>query len=75
MKLNGYTGTITELASWFYRDGRTEYAILIPEKASEAERFAAREMTAIFEKAGVNIETVTDKGLTADPEKKYIAPG
>lgn len=75
MKLNGYTGVIRELDSWFYRDGKTEYTVLIPENASEAERFAARELTAIFEKAGVTMETVTDKGLTADPEKKYIALG
>ena len=75
MKLNGYTGVIRELDSWLYRDGRTDYAILIPEQASEAERFAARELTAIFEKAGVAIKTVTDGGITADPEKKYIALG
>ena len=75
MKLNGYTGTIETLDSWLYRDGKTEYAILLPENASEAERFAGRELTAIFEKAGVQIETVTDAGMTADPEKKYIAIG
>ena len=55
MKLNGYTGTIETLDSWLYRDGKTEYAILLPENASEAERFAGRELTAIFEKAGVQI--------------------
>lgn len=75
MKLNGYTGTIETLDSWLYRDGKTEYAILLPENASEAERFAGRELTAIFEKAGVQIETLTDGGMTADPEKPYIAIG
>ena len=52
MKLNGYTGVIRELDSWLYRDGRTDYAILIPEAASEAERFAARELTAILKRRG-----------------------
>ena len=75
MKLNGYTGTIKNLDSWLYRDGMTAYTILLPANASEAERFAGRELTQIFAKAGVQIETVTNAGMTADPEKKYIAIG
>ena len=75
MKLNGYLGTIENREGWLYRDGRTEYSILIPAKASEAEKFAARELTDIMAKAGVTVRTVTDEGLTADPVKKYIAVG
>lgn len=75
MKLNGYTGTITEAAGWLYRDGKTDYRILIPAEATEAERHAAAELTWIFSLAGVPVETVTDEGLTADPQAKYIALG
>ena len=75
MRLNGFTGTITQLDTWLYRDGKTDYQLLLPENSSEAERFAARELTEIFSTAGVQIESVTDAGLTADPEKHYIAIG
>lgn len=75
MKLNGYIGTIDERTDWLFRDGQTEYRILIPHEASEAERFAARELTDIFYRAGIVAETRTDKGLTADPAEKFIAVG
>lgn len=75
MKLNGYTGTITVREDCLYRDGRTDYRILIPARATEAERFAARELTDIFARAGVTVATVTDEGLRADPQAKFIALG
>jgi len=75
MKLNGYLGTITPRQDLLYRNGQTEYCILIPENATEAEKFAAQELTDIFAKAGVQIETVTDAGKTVDPTEKYIALG
>ena len=75
MKLNGYIGSITAREDYLYADGSTDYRILIPANATEAERYAAQELTAIFEKAGVAIETVTDQGLTADPAAKFIALG
>lgn len=75
MQLNGYTGTITPRADRLYGDGGTDYRILIPAEATEAERFASQELTDIFAKAGVTVETVTDAGLTADPEEKFIALG
>ena len=75
MKLNGYTGSITAREDLLYGHGSTDYRILIPQNATEAEKYAAEELTAIFEKAGVAIETVTDQGLTADPAAKFIALG
>lgn len=75
MKLNGYKGTITPCEGWLFRNGNTEYTILIPADASEAEQFAAQELTDIFARAGVRIETRTDEGLTADPANAYIALG
>lgn len=75
MKLNSYQGTIENREGFLYENGKTEYTILLPENALEAEKFAAQELTGIFAKAGVSIATVTDAGLTADPTKKYIAVG
>ena len=75
MKLNGYSGTITPRADLLYGDGATDYRILIPQNATEAEAYAAQELTAIFALAGVTIETVTDAGLTANPNAKFIAIG
>ena len=75
MRLNGYQGTIAPRAGMLFEDGKTDYAILIPEGASESVRFAAQELTSIFAKAGVLIETATDAGLTADPAAKFISLG
>ena len=75
MKLNGYIGTIADRADLLYAEGSTEYRILIPENATEAETYAAQELTDIFALAGVTIETITDAGLTADPDAKLIAIG
>jgi len=75
MELNGYAGTIIPRADFLYANGHTDYRILIPARASDAECFAARELTDIFAKAGVHIETITDAGLTADPEARFIALG
>lgn len=75
MRLNGYLGTITLRQDWLFQDGKTGYRILIPENATEAEKFAAQELTDIFQRAGVVIETVTDAGKAADPKEKYIALG
>lgn len=75
MKLNGYKGTITPGQGWLYKDGKTDYTLLIPTEATEAERFAAEELTWIFSLAGVAVQTVTDEGVTVDPTAKYIAIG
>ncbi len=75
MRLNGYYGTITEKEGDLYRNGATDYTILIPQNATEAERFAAEELTEILALAGVSIPTVTDEGKLADPEAHYIALG
>ena len=74
MKLNGYKGTITPGQGWLYKDGKTDYQLLIPAQATESERFAAEELTWIFSLAGVTVETVTDLeisdiSLISYPEK------
>lgn len=75
MELNSYSGSITPREDWLYREGHTDYKILIPAQATEAERFAAEELTDIFSRAGVAVTTVTDEGMQADPDAKFIAIG
>lgn len=75
MKLNGYGGTIEEASGYFYNCGATDYKILIPEKATASEKYAAKELKRIFSLAYVDIKTVTDKGLTADENGRYISVG
>ena len=50
MKLNGYLGTIENREGFLYEHGKTEYTIVIPEKALEAEKFAAQDLTEILKK-------------------------
>lgn len=75
MKLNGHEGTITDASGYLYNCGATDYKILIPENATEPEKYAAKEVKRIFSLAYVDIKTVTDKGLTADETMRYISIG
>ncbi len=75
MRLNGYTGTITAKDGYLYRDGTTEYKILISKNATVSEKYASEELTRIFSFAGVEIETVTDEGVTVNENDKYISLG
>ena len=75
MKLNGYTGTITNKEGYFYNNGITDYKILIPDSATESEKYAGEELALIFSYAGVKIETVTDANLTINCNDKYISVG
>ena len=75
MKLNGYKGTIAAREGMLYANGVTEYRIVLPEKASECERFAGEELRDLFAEAGVPIEIATDAGMTPDPSRKVIALG
>ena len=74
MKLN-YTGTIENASGYFYNCGVTDYKILIPENATVSEKYAAEELKRIFSLAYVDIKTVTDKGVTASENGKYISLG
>jgi len=75
MKLNGYVGTIAQKDGYIYQNGKTGYKILIPQNASEAEEYAASELTDILSKAGISIETVTDDGVLPCEDAKYISIG
>ncbi len=75
MKLNGYIGTITDKNGYLYFNGKTDYKILISDNATVSEKYAASELTLIFKYAGVDIETVTDKGVSVDKNAKYVSVG
>ncbi len=60
MKRSGYTGTIASRAGMLYENGTTDYRILLPANPTVSEVFAAQELTRIFQKAGVEIETVRE---------------
>ena len=62
--------------SYFVRDGRSGYVIVIPEKYSEDELFAAHEINTFLEKAcGVTLEIKTDRETNYNSESKIISIG
>lgn len=75
MKLNGYIGKISQKNGFIYQNGTTEYKILIPKDASEAEKYAAQELSRIMSLAGVFIDTVSDADVSVCQDSKYISLG
>lgn len=62
--------------NYIFKDGKTNYKIVIPENSTEKERLAATELTGILSEAtGVKIETVTDAGKTFAKDSEYISVG
>lgn len=61
MKLNGYIGTITDKTDYLIKDGKTDYTILLPKDASEAEEYAALDMKEFFEYKKVEIKIEKEK--------------
>lgn len=75
MKLNGYSGYITKKDGFIYQNGITQYKILIPKDATEAEKYAAEELSRIMSLAGVLIDTVSDADVSVCQSDKYISLG
>ncbi len=68
--------TITRTDIVLFDGKKSEYKIVIPEKASEYETFAAEELVLFFEEAtGVELEVIADTGLTHSEENKYFSIG
>jgi len=62
--------------SFLLKEGRTEYKIVRPEVPSLQERQAVDDLIQFFKEAtGVELEVLTDKGLTYTPDSKYISIG
>ena len=56
---------LTERVGWLVNDGKSDYTIVIPENATEAENYAAMELQYYVEQStGVLLPIVTDKGLS-----------
>lgn len=61
---------------WFARGGSSEYAIVVPEQATEAERQAAAELQSYASRtAGAYVPVVTDAGLTLDGKNAHFSVG
>ncbi len=60
----------------FLATGETDYRLVLPADAQELEIVAAEELTEIFAEAtGIELERVTDSGLTFSPSLKYLSIG
>ncbi len=58
------------------KDGTSEYSVVIPYSATEYEALAAQELTLLLEEStGVELEIVSDSGLTYSDSAKYISIG
>lgn len=71
------TEPVVEKTEILIYDGRkSDYKIVIPEDATEYEEFASSELVLFFEQAtGVELEVITDKGLTFSENDKYFSLG
>ncbi len=57
-------------------NGATDYKVVIPENASEWEKFAADEMVLFFRKStGVTLQIIKDTGLTFNENDYYLSIG
>lgn len=62
--------------NYIFRDGKTNYKIVIPKNSTEKERLASTELSGILAEAtGIKMETVTDEGRSFTKESEYISIG
>lgn len=67
---------IKETDIYLTENGRTDYTIVIPQKASQYEEYAAEELKLYMkESTNANFSIITDAGLSYDDEQKYISIG
>lgn len=68
---------VTESADKFFmQNAKTDYAIVLPENASSALRYAAAEFNTFLKKASkTQLAVITDSGLTYNETAKYISLG
>ncbi|MGN1052651.1 MAG: DUF4838 domain-containing protein, partial [Candidatus Scatosoma sp.] len=58
------------------KEGNCDYTVVIPQNASEAEKYAAEELTNFFyQSTGVRLPQRNDEGLTLDKSSQYIVIG
>ena len=78
--LETYNGThiytATDTSEYFVRNGKTEYKLVVPEKASVTLGIAQKEFIDLFKDATqIDIEVVTDAEVTDASSGKYVSLG
>ena len=70
------TPSIEETGHNLIKDGVSEYAILLPENATPAEKLSATELNTFFaEASGIILPIITEGSAQADNVDKYISIG
>lgn len=68
----GYEAT----GEYIFKNGRTDYTVVIPAAANDKERYAAQELTALLlESTGVKMQVAADNDLTYNENSRYISVG
>lgn len=68
--------TINFSDTYVYDGKKSDYKIVIPQEATDYEKFASEELVTFFEQGtGVKLEVITDEGLTHSAENKYFSLG
>ncbi len=66
----------TETDSYLFRNGASEYKIVIPETTSLEASYARTELVNLFREAtGITLPVITDKDLKHEAKNKYISLG
>ena len=67
---------VKETSDFFFKDGKSDYSIVIPKDADSLEITASRELKNFVEEAtGFALPIITDEGLKHNADNKYISIG
>lgn len=73
---NNHVFNYTETDSYLFRNGTSEYKIVIPENTSLETSYARTELVNLFREAtGITLPVITDKDLKHEAKNKYISLG
>lgn len=68
--------TVAYTSDVLVANGKTDYSIVIPEKATRYNKFAASELQILFKEAtGVELPIISDEGITWSDDGRYISIG
>lgn len=66
----------TETDTYLFKNGSTEYKVVIPETTSLETNYAKTELVTLFREAtGITLTVISDKDLSHNSENKYISLG
>ncbi len=72
----GIEETVTETDTYFFKDGVSEWKIVVPTNETSPIKEATNELKYFIKDAnGFNMEVITDEGLTFNSNDKYISLG